>query len=56
MTSMEFCEDVLAYEQLPLYSGAGWEIIQIICFTKAVIEGEITVDMTLEAQLPSFSM
>lgn len=52
MTSMEFCEDVLAYEQPPLYSGAVWEIIWTMCFTKAVIEGEITVDVTLEAQLP----
>lgn len=56
MTSLEYCEDGLAYEQSPLYSGADWEIIGTISFAILVMEGEVTVDLTLEVQLPSFSI
>lgn len=50
MASLKYCEDVQAYEQPPLYSGAGWEIIWIVSFTIPVLEGEVTVDLTLETQ------
>lgn len=56
MTCLEYCGDVLAYEQPPLYSGTGWEMIWIISFAIPVMEEEVTVDLTLEVQLPSFSM
>lgn len=44
----------MAYEQPPLYSGAGWEIIWIISFPIPVVEGEITVALTLEAHEVTF--
>lgn len=50
MAFLEYCEDVLAYEQPLLYFGAGWEIMWIISFTVPVLEGEVTVGLTLEAQ------